>query len=390
LALVSAGREEEALARLAAFTERESSRTDAASIRGYFGRTLVLWQVGRLTQCEQTAADQLQLAQMNGLPVSAGWGTAFLGFVAHERGHLGQATRHFEVVIAGADRLHAECVRASFIAHILAYEARGMRGEADRAVTRLRNLAITAESPHQLELVDSLVARLALMRGDLEAAQGWLGISSPALAQDDLKSLEHPLLTRIKVLVAVGAEDTLAEADRLLAEFLATARAQRMMLALLEGLAVQALLHETRGDRSAATRVLRQSLEMAAPEGIVQRYAYLGPALAPILRRLLGERVPHPHARLALDALEAVLATRPASTRAAEAPQRDPRAHPLTDRELQVLHCLVLRLTNNEIGEELFISPITVKHHVENIAGKLGVSGRRAAVARASELGLIG
>src|SRR5262249_40749593 len=37
LALTSMGRDEEALARLAAFTDRESARIDAASIRGYFG-----------------------------------------------------------------------------------------------------------------------------------------------------------------------------------------------------------------------------------------------------------------------------------------------------------------------------------------------------------------
>ena len=62
MALTSAGREDEALARLAAFTDRESARIDAASIRGYFGRVVVLWQAGRLARCEQTAADQLQLA----------------------------------------------------------------------------------------------------------------------------------------------------------------------------------------------------------------------------------------------------------------------------------------------------------------------------------------
>ena len=48
MALTTVGREDEALARLTAFTDRESARIDAASIRGYFGRVIVLWQAGRL------------------------------------------------------------------------------------------------------------------------------------------------------------------------------------------------------------------------------------------------------------------------------------------------------------------------------------------------------
>ena len=162
-----------------------------------------------------------------------------------------------------------------------------------------------------------------------------------------------------------------------------------MTLALLEGLAVQALLHEARGDSAAAARALQESLAMAAPEGIVQRYAYLGPGLAPVLRRLLAERTPHPHARNVLEALESVLAATPAAASAIETSIQDLPENPLTERELDVMRLLARRLTNNEIGEELFISPITVKNHIANITEKLGVSGRRAAVERAGELGLV-
>jgi LuxR family maltose regulon positive regulatory protein len=389
MALTTAGREDEALARLAAFTARESARVDAASIRGYFGRVVVLWQAGRLSHCEQTAADQLQLAQMNGLSLSAGWGAAFLGCVAHERGQLDEATRHFAAVFAGAEQFHFMSVRDAFCVQILIYLAQGLQSEASRAIARWRELVIATGSPHQLNVVDSFVARTDLIRGDLASAQRWLAVSTPAMGQDDLKSTEHPVLTRVKVLVAVGTEDALLEADSFLKAFMHEARASHMTLALLESLAVQGLLHEARREHEAATRVLRASLEMAAPEGIVQRYAYLGPALAPVLRRILAERVPHPHARPVLAALEAVLAAQPASARAVEPPSSHQPQTSLTDRELQVLRCLALRLTNNEIGEELFISPITVKHHVAHIADKLAVSGRRAAVARATELGLI-
>jgi DNA-binding NarL/FixJ family response regulator len=61
----------------------------------------------------------------------------------------------------------------------------------------------------------------------------------------------------------------------------------------------------------------------------------------------------------------------------------------LTPREIEVLELLKLGLTNMQIGQELFISALTVKRHVENIIIKLGVSDRTQAVVRALEMGLL-
>ena len=50
---------------------------------------------------------------------------------------------------------------------------------------------------------------------------------------------------------------------------------------------------------------------------------------------------------------------------------------------------LANRPSNKEIAEQLHISPATVKRHTENIYQKLGVPGRREAVAKATALGLL-
>jgi two-component system, NarL family, response regulator DevR len=61
----------------------------------------------------------------------------------------------------------------------------------------------------------------------------------------------------------------------------------------------------------------------------------------------------------------------------------------LTDRELEVLRLLAAGLSNNKIGEQLYISSTTAKFHVSNIMRKLEVTRRAEAVYAASKRGLI-
>ncbi|HEV2369322.1 MAG TPA: response regulator transcription factor [Acidimicrobiales bacterium] len=61
----------------------------------------------------------------------------------------------------------------------------------------------------------------------------------------------------------------------------------------------------------------------------------------------------------------------------------------LTERERQVLRCLVRGSRNEEIAGELFMSTATVKTHLNHIYAKLEVRGRHEATARAIQLGLV-
>lgn len=54
----------------------------------------------------------------------------------------------------------------------------------------------------------------------------------------------------------------------------------------------------------------------------------------------------------------------------------------LTAREQEVLAWVARGRTNAEIGEALWLSPGTVRKHLENAFAKLGVRTRTAAVAR--------
>jgi LuxR family maltose regulon positive regulatory protein len=61
----------------------------------------------------------------------------------------------------------------------------------------------------------------------------------------------------------------------------------------------------------------------------------------------------------------------------------------LTNREQEIMDLLMNRMSNQEIADRLYISYDTVKRHAANIYRKLNVKGRRQAVNKAAELGII-
>jgi len=62
---------------------------------------------------------------------------------------------------------------------------------------------------------------------------------------------------------------------------------------------------------------------------------------------------------------------------------------PLSDREQEILALIATGATNREIGNQLFLAEGTVKNHVTNVLGKLGVRDRTQAALKAREMGLI-
>jgi len=64
-------------------------------------------------------------------------------------------------------------------------------------------------------------------------------------------------------------------------------------------------------------------------------------------------------------------------------------ADPLSERELAVLRLLAVGGSNKEIGARLNITEGTVKNHMTNVLGKLGVLDRTQAALKARELGYL-
>jgi DNA-binding CsgD family transcriptional regulator len=66
-----------------------------------------------------------------------------------------------------------------------------------------------------------------------------------------------------------------------------------------------------------------------------------------------------------------------------------PQLQALTDREREVLALVAAGLSNDEIAERLYVSPLTAKTHVNRAMMKLGARDRAQLVVIAYQSGLV-
>jgi LuxR family maltose regulon positive regulatory protein len=150
---------------------------------------------------------------------------------------------------------------------------------------------------------------------------------------------------------------------------------------------LRALLWARVGQRDQAMALLAQLLPQAQRQGLVRSLLDLGDDFMALVQQALRE-TPHPDPMLVfyVEQLQAQAGLhRPQVPRPA-VPFKDV----LSEREQEILRALAHAMSNKRIAQALGVSPETVKWHLKNVYGKLGVTGRDEAVARARDLGLVG
>jgi LuxR family maltose regulon positive regulatory protein len=385
LALQAKGRPDEAIRRLGLELGAEAGHFDTCTEFALFGIAVVHLREGDLDQAAMTAQYMLRLATEHGLEMASSWAHQILGTVAYEYNDLETAISHFSAVAAGR-RYAAEInLLESTIGLALSYQALGRVRESEETIARLLEQLLESKNLEHLPLLHSLQARLALLRGDRAEAIRWLGTSGVSIDAGSVGAIEVSLITHVKVLLAEDTPEGLEEAARHLDELSERADAIRDRRRKVELNALRALVFQAQGRPDLARAALEETLTLASPKGLVRTFIDLGPRLAPLLRTIARNE------ELAAYSAQILTAFSTAETvRVLPMPRsRFQVFEVLTEREAQILDCLSRQLSNQEIADELFISPLTVKRHASNIYDKLGVANRRQALLKAEEFGLL-
>jgi LuxR family transcriptional regulator, maltose regulon positive regulatory protein len=254
-----------------------------------------------------------------------------------------------------------------------------------------------------LPLLAGLEARIQLARGATEAALAAAALTRAALPQRRIPlmlptaySYEYGPLVYAEALLAHGraiSDPTLVvQAQAYLTAQQQTATARQLPWFQIKTLTLHAIAHDALEAPLAATEALQAALHIAAPEGYVRAILDSGPLVLTLLHRVPPKRSIRHHLRhlLQIGAEQDATIGRDEQTPAASARVlASSLGERLTERELDVLQLLAAGYSNRDIASRLIISQATVKKHIHNILGKLGVQNRLQAVAQARKDGLL-
>ena len=151
---------------------------------------------------------------------------------------------------------------------------------------------------------------------------------------------------------------------------------------------LKSLAWQTYGDTNRAVSTLEESITLAEPEGYIRLFADEGPMLSELLRRAYAKGISGNYVSKLMAACDKGSEWR-IQAKGAGAISALSLPEPISDRELEILTLIANGRSNSQAAERLVVATSTVKKHLENIYGKLGVHNRTQAVARARELSLL-
>lgn len=391
------------------FSQCISSLHAGGDIADELGATVVLasmWLArGRPDEARRHYERALETAEGLGGPMLSTIGDLHVGLadVMCEQGELDEADKQLRTARELGDRASLLENRYRWYAAMAGLlRAHGDLDAAVKMLDQAEPLYLRGFFP-ETRPIPAAIARVRITQGRLADAWAWARGNAVTAQAEPTYLAEFDLLTLARLLICQFRSDHdpagLDTAVGLLDRVVEAAAAADRGGSRIEARLVRALAHHARGERDAALADLNDALVEGFPAGYRRLFLDEGPALEELLEAASVR------ADLPCSEAAAELSRTAAHHRDQRDPTRSDRAEPdqarlrtpagsideegLSDRELEVLRLLATDLTGPEIAQSLFVSVNTLRTHTRHIFTKLDVNTRRAAVSRASGLGLL-
>jgi len=386
------------------------------ALYGISNQAVTALQLGELQRAHTAYTQGLQLVAAHGLtqlPVAQMLHGDLINLL-YERDERARLAYH-AAQLAQLGAANPNPVRALHNQLALAL-AGAVEGDVAAAIANLTQ-ALADYRRHDLPIENSanairhLVA-FWLSTGDLTSAGAWAEQTDLIATGPLTVARENEYLALAQLWLAQGAY---GQASALLNRLAESAEREGRQRVLIEIGALQVAAKMAAGETSAALAQLQELLTQSLDEGYIRSLTVAGAALAQALHllqptlRQAANRAADTQALLTYS--ERLLAafpqgTPPPATRPVEisqpalSPPTPPPIppvsagatgliEPLSVREREVLQLVAAGYSNRQIADQLIVTVGTVKRHLNNIFGKLGVNSRTQALAHARTLGLL-
>lgn len=361
---------------------------------------MTIEMTGRLHEAIDLLRQALTLGQIDGqyLP-AAGVEVALhaLGLRLYEFNALDEATHYVQI----ARELSLATGNSMMQGHTLATlaliaQAKGDLLGAQTLIDEAHTLLLPLGVP-SYAVIEGQRVFLWWKRGDLTTAAAWAAdfVATMPPHPQPMTAFATPYFSLARIWIA---EQRFPEADQLLADLYQSAAANHYHYYALWALILQIGSYAAQGQAANVRLALAQALRQAAPRGYIRSFVDEGEAMRAHLTDYglrLGAQdeilASYVHTLLtAFGASLPVVQPKPVSpSPAPRLPSATALIEPLSERELEVLRLLDRGLSNQAIADELIVALSTVKKHLINIYGKLGVNSRTQALTYARSLGLL-
>jgi LuxR family transcriptional regulator, maltose regulon positive regulatory protein len=325
----------------------------------------------QLHTAAETYRQVLRLAGDHPLPSTTG---PHLGLarIAYEWDDLDAAEQHARQSLQSA-RLYDKVVDRFVVSEVFLARLRLARGDVAGAAADLAQTEQTVREHGWMQRMPDVAAvqLLTLLR------QG------NVLAAADLAQTHNLPLCQARVHLAQGDP---AAALAVLAPLREQMEAKGWEDERLKVMVLQAVALHQSGDAEQAVRLVGVALALAQPEGFVRLFVDEGAPMAELLSAAVSRGI---HPDYAGKLLAALRAEQPKGEDEPGPTNAQRLSEPLSQRELEVLRLIAQGLSNQEIGQRLYLALDTVKGHNRRIFDKLQAQRRTDAVVRARELGLL-